>query len=242
MSSSNGKHAEEVLRNHIAIVLDESGSMMSIRREIMDVFNEQVDVVRASAMDQPTTISLVKFSTHVPDPVYWTEPVDVMRRLSPADYQPNGLTAMLDAVGLTIDRLRALPDADDENTSFLVMVLSDGQENNSRRYSFGDVAERIQTLERTDRWTFAYIGANQDLGEMADRLLIPAANMMAFESTSVGAQSVGHAMRESTVDWVGKRRRGQKSDKAFFRPEGVEPSPETPDAPGAFWSGTARWE
>lgn len=239
--SSNGKFAEGALRNHIAVVLDESGSMMAIRREIMAAFNEQVEVIRASATDQPTTISLVTFSTSVPDPAYWAQPVEAMRPLREADYRPNGLTAMLDAVGLTIDRLRALPDAEDENTSFLVLILSDGQENNSRRYSHGDIAERIQTLERTDRWTFAYIGANQDLTDVSERIHIPATNMMAFDSTPDGVRSGGAAVRDSTEAWVGKRRAGLKSDKSFFRPETPEPGPEPPDQPGAFWNGSARW-
>lgn len=235
MNGSNGKSADHTLRNHIAIVLDESGSMMSIRREIMDAFNEQVEVIRASAEDQPTTISLVTFSTSVPDPTYWAQPVDIMRPLRDVDYRPSGLTAMLDAMGLTMDRLRALPDADDENTSFLVMVLSDGRENNSRQYSDRDIAERIQALERTDRWTFAYIGANQDLAEVSDRLHIPAENMMVFAPTPDGVRYGGNVVRDSTEAWVGKRRAGLKSDKSFFGADGADPTPRPPDQPGAFW-------
>jgi len=242
MSENNGKNAESTLRNHIAVVLDESGSMMAIRHEIMEAFNEQVAVIRESATDQPTTISLVKFSTSVPDPVYWAEPVDVMRPLTAEDYAPHGLTAMLDAVGLTVDRLRALPDAEDEDTSFLVFVLSDGQENNSRRYSYGDIAERIQSLEKTGRWTFAYMGANQDLAHVSQDLGIPAANVMEFTSTSEGVKEGGYQAAESARSWVGKRRAGQKADRSFFRPEDDVAAPEAPDEPGAFWKGgTARW-
>jgi hypothetical protein len=236
MEKQNGKCPEPILRNHIAIVLDESGSMAAMRREIMEAFNEQVETIRESAMDQPTTVSLVKFNTSVPDPVYWTRSVDVMHPLREEDYSPHGLTAMLDAVGLTIDRLRALPDAESENTSFLVLILSDGQENNSRRFTYADIAERIEELEHTDRWTFAYMGANQDLAAVAEGLSIPRSNMLAFHASPDGVASAGTAVREGTRAWTGKRRAGQKSDKSFFQGEEREPT----DKPGDFWQGTAR--
>jgi hypothetical protein len=235
MEKENGEIPEPVFRNHVAIVLDESGSMGAVRREIMDAFNEQVQTIRESAMDQPTTVSLVKFNTSVPDPVYWARSVDAMHPLREEDYSPNGLTAMLDAVGLTVERLRALPDAEDENTSFLVLILSDGRENNSRRFSYGDIAERIAELERTDRWTFAYMGANQDLAAVSDDLSIPRSNMLAFDASPDGVAAAGASTRESTRAWTGKRRAGQESDKSFFRSE----EPEPPDEPGGFWHGTA---
>jgi hypothetical protein len=242
MNGKNGKTPEPVLRNHVAVVLDESGSMMAMYREVIEGFNEQVAAIRESAEDQPTTVSLVKFNTHVPDPVYWVRPVEAMRPLTEADYNPNGMTAMLDAVGLTVDRLRALPDADDENTAFLVLILSDGQENNSRKYSHKDIAERIQELDRTDRWTFAYMGANQNLATVAQDMAIPFENTSSFDATSQGVAEGSLLMAESTRAYMGKRRAGQKSDKAFYRAPDPAPEPE-PEKDGEFWGGSlpVKW-
>lgn len=234
MSKSNGKAKAKPdgeaprkrLRNHVAIILDESGSMDAMRWETIGAFNQQVDTIRAAAKDQDTTVSLVKFNTIVPEPVYWTEPVGRLAPIGRDDYRPNGMTAMLDAVGTTIDRLRRLPDADDEDTSFLILIISDGMENNSKHYSWEAIAERIQELDKTDRWTFAYLGANQDLSVVSERMSIPRGNMGAFEASRQGVRDSSVRMCTAQDKFFRDRVRGCKSKKDFFRdnPNPTEPS------------------
>ena len=235
MSTANGNGKQKPkLRNHIAIVLDESGSMGSIRIEAIDAFNQQVKAIKETTAGQQSTVSLVKFNTVVSDPVYWAQPVETMSPIGPNDYMPNGMTAMLDAVGLTIDRLRVLPDADDEDTSFLVVIISDGHENNSKKYSYRDVAERIQTLDATERWTFTYLGANQDLSQVSADLHIPVQNTSAFIASSAGMAEGARVHDAGTRKYLRSRAAGQKNLKDFYVPD---PAPEPP-APenGESWN------
>jgi uncharacterized protein YegL len=232
MKGTNGK--EPVQRTHVAFVLDESGSMQSIRGETIDAFNQQVVAIRETTEGQEATVSLVKFNTIVPDPVYWTQPVERMQEIDREVYRPNGMTAMLDAIGLTVDRLVSLPDAEDENTSFLVVIISDGQENNSKRFSSADIAERIQRLDATDRWTFTYLGANQDLAQVQRDLRIPAANTSAFEATAQGIAYASGRQDRGTRAFMRDRAQGKKSKKDFYLDDDP-PQPPTPPETGGFW-------
>ncbi len=233
-NGTNGSGNATVLANHVAIVLDESGSMNSMRREAIDAFNQQANDIQDKAKDQTTTVSLVKFSTTVPNPIYWAEPVERLRPIGPDDYAPDGMTAMLDAVGLTIDRLKKLPDANDEDTSFLVLIISDGCENNSKRYSYQDIAERIQELDKTDRWTFTYLGANQDLARVAAQMNIPAANVSPFAADASGMADGALQMRVSSARFFEGRRTGKKSSKDFYTPA-PDDAPPRPEGDGQSW-------
>lgn len=234
--NGNGSGARVALRNHVAIVLDESGSMETLRPEAIDAFNQQVETIRQAAEGQETTVSLVKFNTAVPDPVYWMQPVDRMAPIGPADYEPNGLTAMLDAVGLTIDRLKQAPGADDEDTSFLVLIISDGLENNSKRYTYESVAERIQELDGTDRWTFTYLGANQNLSVVSQRMNIPMQNVSVFAASPEGLQYGAERMRTGSEFFFQGRRAGRKSSKAFFdASSGPGQQPGAKEGDGSSW-------
>jgi hypothetical protein len=76
-----------------------------------------------------------------------------------------------------------------------VCVLSDGLENASRFYSYAAVADRIRRLTATGRWTFTYLGSNQDLSVVSRDLGIAPGNMASYQASPVGTQAAwsGHA-------------------------------------------------
>lgn len=208
---------KKMLKNHIAILLDRSGSMGNIRQEAIDAFNEQVDTMRKESLDMETTVSLVTFSTNVDAPLFWCKDVDVLKKLTPEDYIPQGMTAMLDAVGFTINELQKLPDANDEDTSFLIIIISDGAENNSKRFSWDSIAEAVAAAEKTDRWTFTYLGANQNLADVSKRMNINIQNTMAFSADHLGVRGATVTTKDSLSSYYGARRGGSKSVKSFFK-------------------------
>jgi len=188
---------ENVRKTHIAIVLDCSGSMDKIVEETVSGFNEQVQAVKTGSVegqrdtsgqivDVQTTLSLVTFSSNVDIPKFWCRAPEGVREMDTNEYKPNGATAMLDAVGYTLDRLQKRPDADDPDTSFLVIVISDGWENNSMKETYDTISRKIKACTDTGRWTFTYMGANQDLGEVAEKMAIPRGNTQSWVNDSAG--------------------------------------------------------
>jgi len=181
----------DVMKKHYTvIILDESGSMGSMREEAIDACNQQIRDIRKNVEGEVFTerVGLVKFSSAVERTEIWDMPIGKVRNLQKKDYKPMGMTAMLDAVGLAIDSLLKLDDINDEETSVLINIISDGEENNSKEYNYQTIASKIKELQDTGRWTFTYSGANQDLSKLSEKLHIPVGNMQRWTATAKGLE------------------------------------------------------
>jgi len=192
-------------RTRVAIILDRSSSMGSIRDVTISTFNEQVDAIKETAKESDTRVSLVTFADHVDEPIIWNKPVKSLKKLTREDYRPSGMTAMNDAVGLTIDKLRGLPEAADEDVSFLVVIISDGLENASQEYTSQLIANRIGPLQDSGRWTFTYIGANQDLSQVSKDTGIHMDNTFAFVASAQGVNSMSVDTARATKSFFNGR-------------------------------------
>lgn len=204
------------LRNIIAIILDESGSMDAMRKEAVDAFNSQVKAIREGSKKMETTVSLVTFSTTANTPLIWNKDVAELKDLKEPNYRPNGMTALFDAVGRTITDMEKLPHVDDKNTSMLVVIISDGQENQSKEYTSATLAAKIKALQATKRWTFTYLGANQDLAEVSLHLGIPFANTQSWVSTKSGLRDATLHNSASTAHYMYARSAGMTSSDSFY--------------------------
>jgi hypothetical protein len=148
--------------------------MVSIHEQTITHFNKQIEQISADSKGMETLVSLVTFN-HDVTVDFFNESIGKIAPLDVLSYKPNGSTAMFDAVATIIDRPeKEVSDIKDENVAVLIVTLSDGQENASQKYTSSALAEKIQRLQSTNRWTFAYLGANQDLSKI-QQLNIPAA-------------------------------------------------------------------
>jgi uncharacterized protein YegL len=142
----------------IAYALDESGSMEECQEAVRSGFAEFLATLRRTPGAAGAGFSLVKFNTRVL-PVHRGLPLAQVPDLTPETYQPDGMTALYDAVMAVVHGVdRGLAPAD----RVLVIVHTDGQENSSRRHGKADVAEAIKEREARGIWTFVYLGADQD--------------------------------------------------------------------------------
>jgi hypothetical protein len=106
---------------------------------------------------------------------------------------------------------------DDEDTRYLVLVISDGQENDSKTHTYESVAELIQKRRATGRWTFSYMGANQDLGVIAERMSIPRSNIAAYSADSEGTARSFRSASRSMMGFMGRSILGMPVERGFFR-------------------------
>jgi uncharacterized protein YegL len=173
--------------SYITFVIDESGSMAGVRDATITGINEQIQQIKkdfgSKSEDIDTFVSLIKFSGDV-QTVFAHIPLDKLKEITSEDYIPNGNTAMYDAVGHAIDQLKERKDINEENTSSLVIVVSDGEENSSKKYNSESLAAAIGKMNETKRWTFSYLGANQDLSKVSTRTRMSVGNMATFDSHS----------------------------------------------------------
>jgi uncharacterized protein YegL len=172
------------------IIIDESGSMQSIKKEAIDSVNETIQTIRSAQKkheEQEHYVSLVTFNDDVKT-VYECVPVDEVKELTAETYRPDCCTALYDAMGISLNALRKKVVEDDK---VLVTVVTDGYENSSKEYSGKAIKALVDELKAKD-WVFAYIGANQDVEAVAATISIT--NVMNFEATSEGTTVMGEKL------------------------------------------------
>lgn len=155
------------------IVLDESGSMHSIKNEIISGFNEVVQTVKTVAQkfpEQEHFISLVTFNGDAIKTHLNKENVLKLNELNGDNYLPANSTPLLDAIGRSVESLeettRLLT-----NCHVLVTILTDGYENASQLYTPDRIKSLIERLKEKN-WTFTYIGTDHDVEKVAFSLSI----------------------------------------------------------------------
>ncbi len=175
------------------IILDESGSMQSIKKEAIDSVNETVQTIRSAQKkheDQEHFVSLVTFNDDVKT-VYECVPAAEVIELNGNTYCPGCCTALYDAMGMSLNALRPkVAEAD----RVLVTVVTDGYENSSREYNGKAVKALVDEL-KAKGWVFAYIGANQDVEKVAATISIT--NTMSFKTTSEGTKHMSVRLNKS---------------------------------------------
>lgn len=144
---------------HIVIVLDRSGSMISVKEDTEGGLAAFLDTQGQVA--GRTTVSLCQFDDKY-EVVFEARDLSQVPQFS---LEPRGMTALLDAVGRTITtlgrQLAALPE-DERPGEVIVVILTDGAENASREYSLPLVREMINHQQETYGWRFLFLGADQD--------------------------------------------------------------------------------
>lgn len=175
------------------IIIDESGSMQSIKTAAIDSVNETIQTIRSSQKkheDQEHYVSLVTFNDDVKT-IYECVPVDEVKELTAETYQPACCTALYDAMGISLNALRKKVAEDDK---VLVTVVTDGYENASKEYSGKAIKALVDEL-KAKGWVFAYIGANQDVEAVAATISIT--NTLRFNATSAGVHGMAGIVSRS---------------------------------------------
>lgn len=165
---------------HNLVILDESGSMDSIKSLIINGFNELVQTVKGieeQFPDQEHLISMVSFNALNNKILHFIDPVSKLDSINDSTYNPASMTPLFDAMGFSISKLKQYLEGK-ENYSVLVTILTDGEENASKEYNGTAIKNLVEELKQQN-WTFTYIGADHDVEKMAAKMNIY--NSMSFD-------------------------------------------------------------
>ncbi len=200
--------------NNIAFVIDRSGSMSSIRKDVVRVFNEQLKTIKKDATkgDQETFVSLYTFNSQVDKPLYFRRQANVVKPLKTLKTQ--GGTALLDAVGTAMNDLGKVKGAKDDHVSFLVLVLTDGEEFASKKYK-KKLPSMIKAAQKTNRWSIAFLTPKSGMKSLK-KFGIPSGNIQDWDASSKGASAAGKKMTEGLTGFFEARRSGKKATSGFF--------------------------
>ncbi len=198
------------------IIIDESGSMQTIKHAAINNVNETIQTIRAAQKkheDQEHFASLVTFNDDVKC-IYECVPVEEVKELTSETYMPACCTALYDAMGISLNALRKrVAEAD----KVLVTVVTDGYENASKEYTGKAIKALVDEL-KTKGWVFAYMGANHDVEAAAATISIT--NAISFEASDAGVVEMSTGVCYSRSAWYDDIASGkedsEEANKSFF--------------------------
>lgn len=201
-------------RPHFYVLLDRSGSMESMRADVIGGFNNLLAEQRADGPD--ARLSVVQFDSQDPhEVVVDAERITRVPPLSDRTFVPRGGTPLLDATG----RLVTLASVREQQRASLgkrpevitVITITDGHENQSREFSRRDIVRLVKEKE-AHGWSFAYLGANLDAYGEAGGIGYDTRSTMAFAPDGAGAGEAFSNLSRAMTARRAKLRTGQAYD------------------------------
>ncbi|HET8962815.1 MAG TPA: vWA domain-containing protein [Chitinophagales bacterium] len=156
---------------HHLFILDESGSMSSVRQKTIDAFNELMSHntnLISEYPDQEHRLSFITFNGRGVKTVCFNEPLNEKQLLDYSKYNPDDNTPLWDAMGSSILRLKQ----EVWGKPFqhvLVTIFTDGMENASKEFSNKEIKLLVDEL-KTKGWAFTYLGTEHDIHQAADSI------------------------------------------------------------------------
>lgn len=191
------------MKTMISFVLDRSGSMSSIRNDVVGGLNQFIEGQKQG--DGDCSFRLIQFDSQGTDVVIDTAPVASVKTFTDSDFVPRASTPLLDAIGTEINRLgeslAKMPEA--ERAEKVVMViLTDGHENQSTEFTREQVFKMISHQREQYQWEFVFLGANQDaitegasLGTVMRSSMTYAQNSKGYGNTVIAASAAINRVR-----------------------------------------------
>lgn len=174
----------------MVFVLDRSGSMSGLAADTIGGFNELIE--KQKKIEGRAYVTTVLFD-HEYEVLHDHVALEEVAPLTDKEYFARGSTALLDAVGRTIDavgaRLAAAPE--EERPAHVVFVITtDGMENSSREYTAKRVRGMIEHQQQKYSWQFVFLGANMDAVSEARNLGISAKYAADFTPSHSGVRKM----------------------------------------------------
>ena len=189
-------------KTYYQLILDKSGSMHDCVDTTINGFNEQMQMIRSLKNKYPQqefVVSLTTFNQDVNFDINQEDPDNIKELTSSANFQdyekdnnlinywPDGMTALYDAIGMSVNNILNLAKEEITNdlATVVVVIISDGHENASAKYSYDQIQSMIKELELSENWTFSYLSNTPDAVDYAMRINIKKENAIRYSKSSL---------------------------------------------------------
>lgn len=172
---------------HLAAVIDRSGSMDFIKDDMEGGFSSFLE--EQKSVPGNLTVSLYQFD-NLYETVYENQNVKNVGRYH---LVPRGSTALYDAIGRTINRVKSQVNSSLVKPDHVVIyIVTDGFENASREFNVYTIKALIAEVQELG-WKVVFLGANQDAVLTAATLGIARMDSMTYSATSSGVKGMAAA-------------------------------------------------
>ena len=184
----------------LVFILDRSGSMRGLESDTIGGFNAMIE--KQKKEEGACLVSTVLFdneSTVLHDRL----PIEEIRALTERDYQVGGCTTLIDAIGGAIHHIgnvHKYARKEDVPAHTMFVIMTDGMENASRRYSSDEVKRKIERQKDKYGGEFLFIGANIDAVETAKHYGIAPNRAVNYHADQDGTRVVYDTICEAVCD------------------------------------------
>ena len=196
----------------LIFILDKSGSMAGLEKDTIGGFNSML--AKQKALDGQCHITTVLFD-HQAALLHDRIDIRAVAPMTEKDYFVGGSTALLDAIGTAIDKLVRVQ----KNTAeayragkVLFVIITDGEENASRKYSLDKVKAMIEHEKEKYGWEFIFLGANIDAVQTAGQFGISADRAANYVPDAAGTTLNFTMMAQAVTEF---RKNNSISDSYF---------------------------
>ena len=194
----------------LVFILDRSGSMSGLEKDTIGGFNSMIE--KQKKEEGKAFVTTILFDDKI-ETLHDRVNLQEIKTLTDKDYTVRGMTALLDAVGSTINHISnihkyARPEDVPAHTMFI--ITTDGMENASREFSYAKIKSLIEEKKQLG-WEFVFIGANIDAVTEGAKLGISAERSVDYLADSAGTNVLFDAMSAS----VSEMRSGKKLSNAW---------------------------
>lgn len=188
-------------KTQIICILDRSGSMAdkNIIYESINGFNSFL--TEQKKLKDKATITVALFDDRY-DLLYDDVDIQKVEKITYDTWYPRGTTALYDAIGKTINTIRAKHTllGNEKPSKVLVCIVTDGLENASHEYKIGQIKSLIKECEKED-WNFIYLAANQDAFAVGSSFGISYGNTFTYTADAAGVQGMSMTMNNASVSY-----------------------------------------
>ena len=194
---------------HITVILDRTGSMESIRDDIIGGFNAFLE--EQQKLPGKATMTLVQFDSQDPYEVLCRfAPVSEAPKLDRKVYVPRASTPLLDAIGRGINDLEASIGSMDKKARPLKVVLAivtDGQENASREFNKAQIVKMIEEKTKKNDWQFVFLSSDLNAIRDAEAYGIDMQMSLAYVKDSQGTRNAFSVLSKNSADYRSNKKK-----------------------------------
>lgn len=185
---------------HYALVLDQSGSMESLKEVTISSFNEQIDSIRNMIRKHPESevkVTLCVFNEEIEMRMVDAD-IDQVAKLGHHNYRPNSCTALYDAMGITMLKMQENIKPDDK---VFLAIFTDGLENASRTYTLADIVHKLDEA-KLKGWNIRFFCNTLDLEYFRERLKLKDDDMQGIVLNDTGVRYMRQSMDDMLFDLI----------------------------------------
>lgn len=195
----------------LVFILDKSGSMSGLEDDTIGGFNSMLEKQKQEAGGAYVTTVLFDNSYEL---LHDRQDIKTIRPITRNEYFVGGTTALLDAIGITINNIgKAIVNTSEEKRSekVLFVIITDGMENSSCEYTYDKIKKLIEYQKTNYSWEFIFLGANIDAIKTATSFGISEDKAVTFVCDSEGTE----LNYKVISDAVSSFRKGKKIDASW---------------------------